>query len=318
MQVSVIIPVWNGAGVVGRCLDALAAQVPAPAEIICVDNASVDDSADVVAARPGIRLLRQAVNLGFAGGVNVGLAAAGGDLLILLNQDCLVRPGWLAALSEAAAASPGVLGCTIYHADGVVDHRGALMKRPMAYGEHLTAECEAPVRPVDYVTGAAFAVARQVWQSLGPLDDGFYPGYYEDADYCYRARRKGFPVACSPKAEADHLRSGRGWMADPLRHWSDQHRCRYRFVTKHWAPAELSAFFALEADAIAREPYADLALGRLMACRDTVRALPDILARRAIDLGEADTWRLQALMRPGFAAILRSGMSAAGQSKGPS
>src|SRR5215208_5287071 len=98
MKTSVIIPVWNGARFLAACLDALLAQqidAGHTFEVIAVDNASVDQSADLIARRyPNVRLIRNAQNQGFAGGCNRGIEAAQGDLIVLLNQDTQVQLGW--------------------------------------------------------------------------------------------------------------------------------------------------------------------------------------------------------------------------------
>ncbi len=107
MRATVIIPIWRGAPVIAGCLDAVYRHSgPALHEVICVDNASPDGAGDLVAARfPAARLLRQPVNLGFAGGVNVGIANATGDLFVLVNQDCVPGPGWLDALRAGLGKS---------------------------------------------------------------------------------------------------------------------------------------------------------------------------------------------------------------------
>ena len=102
MITSVIIPVWNGIDDLPACLAALAEQSYAPLEIIAVDNASTDGSGDWIAANyPTVRLIRNSDNIGFGGACNAGLSAAKGDVMVLLNQDTIVRPDWLAALVKA-------------------------------------------------------------------------------------------------------------------------------------------------------------------------------------------------------------------------
>ena len=182
MEMSIIIPVWNGAAVVPDCLDAVYAHSGgALLEVICVDNASRDGSGDLIAdAYPQVRLIRQPVNLGFAGGVNAGIEAARGSVFVLLNQDCVVQPGWLDALLHAFQARPecGIAGGTILDQDGVVDHAGAMIRRPDAIGVHLTDVGDGQPRTVEYVTGTVFAIRRQTWDVVGRFDEGFYPAYY--------------------------------------------------------------------------------------------------------------------------------------------
>ena len=314
MQASIIIPLWNGADVIADCLDAVYAHAnDRLGEVICVDNASPDGAADLVADRyPQVRLLHQPVNLGFAGGVNVGLEAAQGDVFVLLNQDCLVQPGWLVALHRALEEHPqvGIVGCTILNADGTVNHAGARIHYPDAFGLHLT-EVGNGLQETDFVTGAAVAIRRQTWDAVGRFDEGFYPAYYEDADYCYRARRHGFRIAYVPDARVTHLFSGREWQADPLKHTANQHTARYRFVSKHFDGPEITAFFKAEGAAVAKERYFDQVAGRALAARDTLRHLPDILERRRADLGDrlAPAWRRQ--LQVGFTGVWRRSLDIA-------
>lgn len=310
MNVSVIIPVWNGEGVIGQCLEALYAHVTASLlEVICVDNASTDGSAEVIARFPQVRLLRQPVNLGFAGGVNVGLAAAQGDILLLLNQDCLVHEGWATAVLHPFTLSPktGIVGGLIFREDGSLDHAGAAISRPQAYGAHETTP-PASTEPysVEYVTGAFFAIRRAVWQSIGPLDDAFYPGYFEESDYCYRARHHGYDILCAQAAQATHLRNSRAWRQDPLRHQANQNRSRYRFIAKHFSAAEVVTFCAAEERELAEEEmHSHQTISRLLALRDTLRDLPAIAARCQQDFGRPPTPERERLLSVSFTRLLR-------------
>ena len=316
MQASVIIPVWNGESVISACLDALYAHSgEALLEVICVDNASLDQSATQIAgAYPQVQLFCQPVNLGFAGGVNVGLQAAQGDLLILLNQDCVVQPGWLVALVQAFANHPrlGIAGCTILNADGTVNHAGARLQRPAAYSEHLTTIAGVEPQSVEYVTGAAFAIRQQAWQAVGKFDEDFYPAYYEESDYCFRARNKGFEIAHVPEARVKHLFSSREWQSDPVKHTANQHRARYRFVGKHFRDGEMSAFFTAELADIEAERYFDQEIGRVIAARDTLRDLRRILQSRRRDLENlplSATYERHLMV--GFTQILRQSLATA-------
>jgi GT2 family glycosyltransferase len=310
MKASIVIPVWNGASVINDCLQALYTLCHEDLfEVICVDNASSDRSGEqITSAFPQARLLPQAVNLGFAGGVNAGIDAAQGDVLILLNQDCIVEPGWMNALKQALHTYPqyGILGCKIYRADGSLDHAGAAIRRPDAMGIHLTENDWDGVRQEEYVTGAALALRRSTWETTGRFDEGFYPAYFEDADYCYRARRLGILTALAPDARVKHLFSSRNWQEDPNRHAANQHTMRYRFVCKHFPPQELPAFFAAEISILESIQYLNHALGRLIAARHTLNNLPDILQRRKLDLGDTIPGNAYRQLQVGFAQIMHN------------
>jgi GT2 family glycosyltransferase len=315
LLISVVIPVWNGASVVGDCLAALYAYSGDELlEVICVDNASHDDSAELIAGQyPQAHLICQPVNLGFAGGVNAGMEAAQGEVFCLVNQDCLVAPGCLEALTRALAVRPeiGIAGCTILNADGSLNHTGAAIRRPEAYGDHLAEPGVDEPQKADFVTGAAMAIRRRTWEAVGRFDEGFYPGYYEDADYCYRTRRRGFEVVHVPQARATHLLSSKAWQADLFKHSANQHRARYRFIGKHFDTNELSAFFEAEWASAEEEPYLDQAVGRLLAARDTLRALPDILERRRADLASVLPAAGRRQLQVGLTGVLRRSLATA-------
>src|SRR5262245_32586946 len=105
---SIIIPVWNGASVISQCLESVFASADDEMlEVVCVDNGSHDDSAARIASQyPQVRLILQPVNLGFAGGVNAGMAVARGHVFVLLNQDCLSEHDWLLAIGKAFEDHP--------------------------------------------------------------------------------------------------------------------------------------------------------------------------------------------------------------------
>jgi GT2 family glycosyltransferase len=329
MKASIIIPVWKGATVIEQCLNALFSDSTRDYfEVICVDNASSDDSADRIARSfPQVRLIRQPVNLGFSGGINAGVEAANGDIFILLNQDCIVLSGWLAVLMQALQDYPqyGLIGSTILNPDGSINHIGAVLDRPEIYGRHLTAptfaevlpgqpetdslsstaEDKLAVVPVDYATGAALAIRRSVWSQVGHFDEGFYPAYFEDVDYAYRARRKGIQTGCALAARVQHLFSSREWETAPLRHAVITHTSRYRFVCKHLAGSEIVDFFDSENNDLQAVQHLNHAFGRLVAARTTLRTLNDILERRRLDLDENLPSSDRSQLQSGFAHIFR-------------
>ncbi len=323
MQVSIIIPVWNGEAVITDCLSALFHHTRDDLiEVICVENDSQDDSASIIAQNfPEVRLLRQPVNLGFAGGVNVGLQAAQGGLFVLLNQDCLVHEGWLTAVTTTFAQNPhiGIIGGTIYNPDGAVNHAGAYIRYPDGYGIHETA---VPTNPepkiVDYVNGALFAFRRSVWEENGRFDDEFYPGYFEECDYCYRARKKGFQIAYVPGIQATHLFSSREWQKDPIKHSANQHRSRYRFILKQFTDDQLNDFFAAEANAIQQpDIHIHQTIGRLLAARDTLRDQAAMMVARRQSLGQSVSREQERLVRVGFTHLLRLSWKQAKNSQPP-
>jgi len=249
MKVSIIVPVWNGYAYLPACLDALLAQDCADFEVIAVDNASTDGSADLVAdSYSQVRLIRNRRNMGFAGGCNVGLQAAQGDVLVLLNQDTIARPGWLRSLVRALQEPrTGIVGCKILYPDGItIQHAGGWIQWPLGLsyhygqGEQDIGQWDVP-RAVEYVTGAAMAFRRDVLDRVGSLDQDFRPGYYEDTDFCFRAREAGYEIWYSPDAILVHEETTS--LTDPMAISRAYQRGRMRFVLKHMPPQRFLAEF---------------------------------------------------------------------------
>lgn len=249
MRASVIIPVWNGMEYLPACIGALLAQDYPDFEVIVVDNGSTDGSGDWVAERyPQIRLIRNFQNLGFSGGCNMGLRVAQGEVLILLNQDTIVQPGWLPAMVEALRKPEvGAVGCKLLYPDGrTIQHAGGWIEWPLGLAHHYgqgeedRGQWDEP-RPVDYVTGAAVAFRRDVMKQVGLLDEGFWPGYFEDADFCYRVREAGYEIWYVPRGVAIHYETTT--LRNPRVRAQTYHRGRLRFVLKHTPPDRFLSVF---------------------------------------------------------------------------
>lgn len=209
MNLKAVVVNWNGGGDTLAALESLAGI-----DTICVDNGSTDGSADAIADHfPGVELIRVGMNLGFAGGSNVGIGRAldhGADWLLLLNSDAVAEPGLANALEEAAAARPdaGLLACVIFFEDGeTVQYAGARFNALLGYSGrqsgHGGKSFDARVRDVDRADGAAFAVSREAIERAGLLDEQLF-AYVEDVDWSLRIRAAGFASVLVPGARVRH------------------------------------------------------------------------------------------------------------------
>ncbi len=250
-MLSVLIVTYNSGRAIQGCLDALAASPDPAREIIVVDNASTDDSVTTVRAYGDrIRLVESPVNRGFAGGVNLAARQATGDVLVLLNPDARPEAGWGDAL-RAAFEGPtvGVVGSKGLYPDGRIQHMGGQIDPANAYAAHLgDGEVDRgqydDVRDVDFVSGFALATRRALWDRLGGLCEEFFPAYYEEIDYCFRARRLGQRVIMAPAARVQHDQAPQGGAIT----WSRAYiqRQRWFFALRHFESAGLARMLANE------------------------------------------------------------------------
>lgn len=210
---SIIVPVYNKIDYTLTCLASLAACADASAyEVIVVDDGSTDDTAERVAAIEGVRYVRNPKNEGFIGSCNRGAELARGEFLVFLNNDTAVQSGWLDALLETFQSHPraGLVGAKLLYPDGTLQEAGGILYRDGRGGNY--GRFDAPldprythVREVDYCSGAAIAIRKQLFDRLGCFDDRYRPAYYEDADLAMRVREAGYQVLYQPRSLVIHF-----------------------------------------------------------------------------------------------------------------
>ncbi len=244
---------WNGRDDTLACIQSVLDLTYTRFDVLVVDNASTDGTEEALRERFGGRVAvhRNEANLLFAGGMNVGLERAvreGYDHALILNNDVVLDPAMLTALVDAADADAGVaaVGPKIYYADsperlwfaggelslwrGWSRHRGL---RQTDRGQY-----DAPA-DVDYLTGCAMLMRCRALAEIGLLDTG-YRMYAEDADWCFRARGRGYRMRYVPAARMWHrvsasagARSGykmRRRFASQLRFWTRHARWYHAFT----------------------------------------------------------------------------------------
>lgn len=214
-DLSIVVPTRDTAALTLACLGAIARDGAAAGDrldVVVVDDGSSDDTvARVQAEHPTARIVRHETPRGFTVTANDGLAAARGRLLLLLNSDTEIEPGGLDALAEAFArdAALGIAGAQLRNPDGSAQWSGGrlpdclwlfaeasgagrLLGRLPFYRRARPLAADAD-RDVEWVSGAALAMRRDVWDAHGPLDESFAL-YGQDLDLCSRARRAGWRI----------------------------------------------------------------------------------------------------------------------------
>jgi hypothetical protein len=264
MQIWIVIVNYRTAALVVDCLRSLESQVGdlAGGRVLVVDNDSRDGSHEAIAAavvREGwqdwVKILSGGRNGGFSFGNNIGICEAmsttpAPECILLLNPDTVARPGAIMALASFMQANPktGIVGSQLESANGEIDcsaHRAPSPLGDLDAGARLgllsrllaryvvSPPASTQAHACDWVSGASMLVRRQVFEDIGLMDEGFFL-YFEEVDFCCRARAAGWQVWYVPESRVLHLEgASTGIRAKASRragYWYDSRR---RFFVKH-------------------------------------------------------------------------------------
>lgn len=294
---------WNAGEHLVRCLESLErACEGVEAEIVVVDNASGDGSGALVRDRfPHVRLLELRENLGFAGGNNVAIRETRSDYVLVLNPDVVLAPGSVRAMvefletrAEAAGAGAVLVGAddrvqTVYYRRfptraqvllfyttlEIVFRRVPFLRRRIL---DYDLRGERPVS-VDQLPGACTLLRRSVLEEVGLFDPHYFI-WFEDVDWCYRARRAGHRLYALPSVRAFHAGAGSltRWSVD---RWVWQFfRSFFRFLCKHrldelipWSYAVVRADLVLKRSIVRIRPWIPFWRARGVRSIETLFAL---------------------------------------------
>jgi GT2 family glycosyltransferase len=288
-RVSVLIVSWNALPLLQRFLPSVAATEYPELEIVLVDNASTDGSAQWVQhALPGVRIVRNETNLLFAGGNNAGWPVTTGEYVVLLNNDVEVPPGWLLPLirlleehSDVAAVQPKLHQLDAPARFEYSGAAGGFLDRfgyPFAQGrlfdtlEDDRGQYDQP-RDVFWGTGAALVLRRAAIEQVGLFDEHFQM-HMEEIDLCWRLWRAGWRVRVEPASTAFHLGGGSLAKGDPRKVYFN-FRNSFLLLHKHLPRSLLRRLEPMRyaIDTLAGTQAA--AMGRLSDARAIVRAHRD-------------------------------------------
>jgi GT2 family glycosyltransferase len=255
MRLSIVLVHYHTPACAAEAVEALRRSVEAAGldpegevEWLLVDNGSDEAGRALLESLP-VERIDPGANLGYAGGVNLGAARSRAGRLLLMNPDVLVLPGCVSALLEALEAGAAVAGPQSFWDRGrrlllppaeprsrrdeiaaLLAGRGphAAERARRRWRRHARRHWQArkPL-PSWTLSGSLLALKREVWDRVGPFDDGF-PLFFEETDWLLRVRRHGFPAWYVPAAEAVHLH-GRSAVAEPRsRQWFEESARRFR------------------------------------------------------------------------------------------
>ena len=254
LKVSIIILNWNGLEDTIECLESLKKITYPNYDVIVVDNGSEGNDAQVLQEKFSdyIHLIQNDRNYGFAGGSNIAMRYAlnncAPDYILLLNNDTVVDPKFLSEMVMVAEGDPavGIVGAKVYWYDrpdrlqfvwGKIDlWRARTIQTPKMVAERIRSiEVDKgqydQIRKADWVTGCCFVIKRSVLERIGLLDASYF-SYWEDTDYCTRAKKGGYKIVYAPTAKVWH----KGHQSAKKVSGLDRYymvRNRFRFMKKH-------------------------------------------------------------------------------------
>jgi O-antigen biosynthesis protein len=216
--VSVVMVTYGNWPLVRRSLEALLARTDPVYELIVVDSASPDETAQRLSDEvEGASLVLSQENVGFGGGSNLGAEHARGRFLCFLNSDAMVEPDWLDPLVEvlkedptAGAAIPMFLNPdgTIQEAGSVIDSVG--WPHALGAGESAKAFAHRFRREIDYGSAACLLIERETFRDAGGFDPVYGVGYFEDVDLSFKLKERGLRTMYEPRSRVVHERHGSG------------------------------------------------------------------------------------------------------------
>jgi len=257
MKLSIVIICWNDWKVIENCLRSIFENTnKIDFEVIVSDNGSTDGSIERIRTQfPLVRLIENGANLGFSKANNVGIRAATGDYVLILNPDTIIHPGALDRWIEFADQHPeaGGFGCKVLNPDGT--YQGTARPFPTVRRALIAAFGLRPLgllgraflsdkyvgwngdqeRDIDWQSGCCVLVRGDLLKSIDGFDEQFF-FHYEEVDLCYRVWQSGHSIRYTPTVTITHL-GGQSVRRFPARFAIETTRNCYRYFYKHFGPA---------------------------------------------------------------------------------
>lgn len=212
-QLFIIILNWNQLKDTTECIESILEQTYRDFQIVVVDNGSTDNSAILLKQSfPNIKMIENGKNMGYQGGVNIGIKYAlmtGAKYLLILNNDTILDKDMIKKLIENFPDEAGIVSPIMYYFENPSevwslggDIHPVLIE--IWKSQKIKARKISGLIERDFIPSCAWLVRRDVFNKIGLLDESFFPIYYDDLDFCLRARRNGFRLFINPNAKLWH------------------------------------------------------------------------------------------------------------------
>ena len=242
---SIIIVNWNAKAYLEKCIESILSKSFTDYEIILVDNASSDDSVNFVKDNfPQVKIIKNKNNVGFAEGNNIGIANSSGKIIVLFNPDAVADKDWLSILINVIQSSKKIAAVTgkMYYLDNKYEKDAVFCTwskiDPFSAAPYNFHNNE-PVSNVDYLSGAAMVIKRDVLDKIGLMDSDYFL-YFEETDLCARMIRAGYDLMYVPSAIVRHAVSP---LSNSVNKVYYMERSRIRFVLKNFDLLYVVSFF---------------------------------------------------------------------------
>ncbi|HVR40530.1 MAG TPA: glycosyltransferase, partial [Thermoanaerobaculia bacterium] len=232
-MISIITLAWNRWPLTRRLLDSIARFTDLnKVRVIVVDNGSTDETPPELAKYDWVRVLRNETNLGYVRGNNTALRDIDTDVVLLNNDIEILHDGWLERLQETARDNIGIVGCRLILGDGRLLHAGTWIRADTCWGQQIGAlepnlGQYTATRDVEGIVFACAYIRRDVLQSVGLLSED-YEAYFEDTEYCFRAREQGFRVVCCGDVTMRHDEHGSSFREETFQRSRAVFRAKWR------------------------------------------------------------------------------------------
>ena len=210
---SILVPVYNQVHYTLACLRSIAEHPPkVPFEVVVADDCSTDETERVLAAIPGLRVVRHTSNLRFLRSCNRAVDSCRGEFIFFLNNDTLVQTDTFDSLLDTFEQHTdiGIAGSRLLYPDGRLQEAGGIVwNDASAWNFGRLQDPGAPaysyLKDCDYVSGAALMIRKKVFIELGKFDERYAPSYYEDTDLCFKVRQADLRVVLQPASNVIHF-----------------------------------------------------------------------------------------------------------------